>query len=72
MPRAKQSGGLTGSKHFKKPKDTPPPVAPAPSTQDTPTPEQQTDAKARQRVKERFQDTAKTVGNAAQAVGRGW
>ncbi len=66
MPRAKQSGSLTGSKHFKKPKDTPPP---APDS--TPTPEQQTDAKARQRVKERFQDTAKTVGNAAQAVGNG-
>jgi hypothetical protein len=64
MPRAKQSGSLTGSKHFKKPKDT------APSTpSSTPTPEQQTDAKARQRVKDRFQDTAKTVGNAAQAVG---
>jgi hypothetical protein len=60
MPRAKQSGSLTGSKHFKKPKDTPSP---------TPTPEQQTDAKARERLKDRFQDTAKTVGDVAQAAG---
>jgi len=70
MPRAKQSGTLTGSKHFKKPKDTPPSTPPS-TPESTPTPEQQTDAKARQRVKERFQQTAQTVGNAAQTVGNG-
>lgn len=70
MPRAKQSGSLTGSKHFKKPKDTPP-STPSSTPDSSPTPEQQTDAKARARLKERFQDTAKTVGNAAQAVGNG-
>ncbi len=70
MPRAKQSGSLTGSKHFKKPKDTPP-STPSSTPESTPTPEQQTDAKARERLKERFQETAQTVGNAAQAVGNG-
>jgi hypothetical protein len=65
MPRAKQSGSLTGSKHFKKPKDTPPSTPPTPDSTSTP---EQVDAKARARVKERFQDAAKTVGNAAQAV----
>ena len=70
MPRAKQSGSLTGSKHFKKPKDTPP-STPSSTPDSTPTPEQQTDAKARARLKERFQETAQTVGNAAQAVGNG-
>lgn len=70
MPRAKQSGSLTGSKHFKKPKDTPPSTPPS-TPESTPTPEQQTDAKARARLKERFQETAQTVGNAAQAVGNG-
>ncbi|WP_414588993.1 hypothetical protein [Scytonema sp. PCC 10023] len=70
MPRAKQSGSLTGSKHFKKPKDTSPSTPP--STPDsTPTPEQQTDARARERLKDRFQQTAQTVGNAAHAVGNG-
>jgi len=69
MPRAKQSGSLTGSKHFKKPKDTPPSTPPLPSS--TPTPEQQTDAKARERLKDRFQDTAKTANNVAQAVSSG-
>lgn len=70
MPRAKQSGSLTGSKHFKKPKDTPP-STPSSTPDSTPTPEQQTDAKARARVKERFQQTAQTIGNAAQAVSSG-
>lgn len=67
MPRAKQSGTLTGSKHFKKPKDTPP-STPLSTPDSTPTPEQQTDARARERLKERFQETAQTVGN---AVGNG-
>lgn len=67
MPRAKQSGSLTGSRHFKKPKDTPPSTPPS-TPESTPTPEQ-VDVKARQRVKERFQDAAQAVGNAAQAVG---
>lgn len=70
MPRAKQSGSLTGSKHFKKPKDTPSSTPPS-TPSSTPTPEQQTDAKARERLKDRFQQTAQTVGNAAQAVGNG-
>jgi hypothetical protein len=70
MPRAKQSGSLTGSKHFKKPKDTPP-STPSSTPESTPTPEQQTDARARERLKDRFQQTAQTVGNAAQAVGNG-
>jgi hypothetical protein len=68
MPRAKQSGSLTGSRHFKKPKDTPP-STPSSTPDSTPTPEQQTDARARERLKDRFQQTAQTVGNAAQAVG---
>lgn len=70
MPRAKQSGSLTGSRHFKKPQNTP--DSTPPSTPDSiSTPEQQTDAKARQRVKERFQQTAQAVGNAAHVVGSG-
>jgi hypothetical protein len=70
MPRAKQSGSLTGSKHFKKPKDIPP-STPSSTPSFSPTPEQQTDARARERLKDRFQQTAQTVGNAAQAVGSG-
>jgi hypothetical protein len=70
MPRAKQSGSLTGSKHFKKPKDTPS-STPLSTPDSTPTPEQQTDAKAPARLKERFQETAQTLGNAAQVVGSG-
>ncbi len=70
MPRAKQSGSLTGSKHFKKPKDTPPSTPPS-TPESTLTPEQEMDARVRARLKERFQQTAQTVGNAAQAVGSG-
>jgi hypothetical protein len=69
MPRAKQSGSLTGSRHFKKPKDTSP-STPSSTPDSTPTPEQ-IDAKARERLKDRFQQTAQTVGNTAQAVGSG-
>jgi hypothetical protein len=70
MPRAKQSGSLTGSKHFKKPKDTPPSTPPS-TPSSTPTPEQEMDARVRARLKEKLQKTTETVGNAAQAVGNG-
>jgi len=70
MPRAKQSGSLTGSKHFKKPKDTPP-STPSSTPDSTPTPEQEMDARVRARLKEKLQKTTETVGNAAQAVGGG-
>lgn len=71
MPRAKHSGSLTGSRHFKKPKDAPP-STPKSTPDSTPTPEQEVDAKARQRLKDRFQQTAQAAGNTAQAVGNGF